>query len=146
MSTGFRFEIRFDEDLRGGRNDCIAVTAQSSHSGGSPMSQRLCAGFNWPPLSIPAEQPISSSPHAVNRAGPSIGENAATPRSLFQPFRAASFSAPFSVRALFSPSSALGVGQPAKSTVLRLLSVFPASLFPFRAGVPAPRYKRNSER
>jgi hypothetical protein len=35
------------------------------------MSQRECAGFNWPPLSIAAEEPVSSVPEAVNRAGPS---------------------------------------------------------------------------
>jgi hypothetical protein len=34
------------------------------------MSQRECAGFNWPPLSIPASEPISISPEAVSRAGP----------------------------------------------------------------------------
>lgn len=34
------------------------------------MSQRECAGFNWPPLSIPAEQPVSISPVTVSRAGP----------------------------------------------------------------------------
>ena len=33
------------------------------------MSQRECAGFNWPPLSIPAQEPISISPEAVKRAG-----------------------------------------------------------------------------
>ena len=33
------------------------------------MSQRECAGFNWPPLSIPAEQPVSISPVTVRRAG-----------------------------------------------------------------------------
>jgi hypothetical protein len=62
----------FDEGFRGDRVDGIAVTAQSSHSGGSPMSQRECAGFNWPPLSIPAAEPISISPDAVSRAGPLI--------------------------------------------------------------------------
>ena len=30
----------FDEDFRLFRNDSIAVTAQSSHSGGSPINQR----------------------------------------------------------------------------------------------------------
>lgn len=34
------------------------------------MSQRECAGFNWPPLSIPAKEPVSISPEAVSRAGP----------------------------------------------------------------------------
>ncbi|WP_244787755.1 hypothetical protein [Cupriavidus pauculus] len=33
------------------------------------MSQRECAGFNWPPLSIPAQEPVSISPEAVSRAG-----------------------------------------------------------------------------
>jgi hypothetical protein len=33
------------------------------------MSQRECAGFNWPPLCIPAQEPVSISPKAVNRAG-----------------------------------------------------------------------------
>lgn len=33
------------------------------------MSQRGCAGLNWPPLSIPAEDPVSISPEAVSRAG-----------------------------------------------------------------------------
>ena len=50
----------FDENLRLDRVDGIAVGAQASHSGGSPMSQRECAGFNWPPLSIPAQEPVSS--------------------------------------------------------------------------------------
>ncbi len=34
------------------------------------MSQRECAGFNWPPLAVPAEEPVSISPEAVRRAGP----------------------------------------------------------------------------
>lgn len=40
------------------------------------MSQRECAGFNWPPLSISAEEPVSSSPVAVSRAGPGSSVNA----------------------------------------------------------------------
>jgi hypothetical protein len=35
------------------------------------MSQRLKAGFNWPPLAIPAEEPVSRVPEAVSLAGPS---------------------------------------------------------------------------
>lgn len=61
----------FDEDFRGFRVDRVAIGAQSSHSRGSPMSQRECAGFNWPPPSIPASQPVSITPEAVSRAGPS---------------------------------------------------------------------------
>ena len=57
-------------DCRERRDDGIAVGAQASHSGGSPMSQRECAGFNWPPLSISAEEPVSISPETVSRAGP----------------------------------------------------------------------------
>ena len=57
----------FCGDLRDNR---VTVGAQASHSGGSPMSQRECAGFNWPPLSIPAVEPVSISPVAVSRAGP----------------------------------------------------------------------------
>jgi hypothetical protein len=34
-------------------------------------------------------------------------------------------------------SRVVGVGQPARATVFRLLSLFPAALFPFCAGVPA---------
>ena len=63
------------------------------------MSQRECAGFNWPEFSISAEEPVSISPEAVSRAGPMISET--------------------------------------KKPVFRLLSVFPASLYPFCAGVPA---------
>ncbi len=36
------------------------------------MSQRECAGFNRPPLVIPAEQPVRISPVAVRRIGPHI--------------------------------------------------------------------------
>ncbi|OBR52382.1 hypothetical protein A6456_10820 [Paraburkholderia tropica] len=43
--------------------------AELSHSSGKPMSQRLCAGLNWPPLLIAAQDPISSSPETVSRAG-----------------------------------------------------------------------------
>ena len=99
------------------------------------MSQRECAGFNWPPASIPAEEPISSSPEAVNRAGPQIA--AACAKSCGEPLRKISDMAPSSVLTFFSPSAARGVGQVASSTVLRLLSLFPAALFPFCAGVPA---------
>lgn len=48
------------------RVEGVAVGAQSSHSGGSDINQRECAGFNWPPLSIPAVEPVSISPEAVN--------------------------------------------------------------------------------
>jgi len=75
------------------------------------MSQRECAGFNWPPLSIPAEEPVSISPVAVSRTGPQIA--AACDKSCGEPFRAISDSAPSNVRTFFSPSELRGVGQPA---------------------------------
>lgn len=53
--------------LRG--NNGVTVAAQSSHSGGSPINQRECAGFNWPPATIPAQEPVSISPEASKRAG-----------------------------------------------------------------------------
>jgi hypothetical protein len=56
-----------------------ALIAHSSQADGNPINHRLWAGFNWPPLSIPAEEPVSSSPEAVSRAGPA---NAATRGSM----------------------------------------------------------------
>ena len=47
-ATLFDLHISPYERFRDRRNDCIAVTAQSSHSGGRPMSQRLSAGLSWP--------------------------------------------------------------------------------------------------
>ena len=46
--------------------------AQISLDKGNPISHLLKCGFNWPPLSIPAEQPVSNSPEAVSRAGQSV--------------------------------------------------------------------------
>jgi hypothetical protein len=108
------------------------------------MSQRECAGFNWPPLSIPAMEPINISPEAVSRAGAS-GTQACTcmfrsdrqtpidwlPRSMLPRFRSKNRSGvPFACWTT-------GVAHPASSTVLRLLSLLPAALLPFCAGVPA---------
>ena len=93
------------------------------------MSQRLCVGFNCPPLAIRAEDPISISPEAVNRAGPSCVVHAAAASALNAPF--AWFGPPF------EPSVARGVFQLESATVFLLLSLFPASLLPFCAGVPA---------
>ncbi len=134
-------------------------------------------GFNWPPLSICASEPIRISPEAVKRAGPLIA--VAMLRSCGEPLRSISRNAPSVVRTFFSPSAARGVGQPDKpatcgnatatlrpsgilpvalmpthdcdpialptvgvgqpdsATVRRLLSLLPAALFPFCAGVPA---------
>jgi hypothetical protein len=53
-------EIGFDELRRDLRDDGVTIAAQSSHSVGNPINQRECAGFNWPPLSIPASEPVRS--------------------------------------------------------------------------------------
>lgn len=47
-----------------------ALIAHSSQTLGRAISQRLWELANWPPLSIAAEEPVSSIPVAVNRAGP----------------------------------------------------------------------------
>ncbi len=51
------------------RDDRVAIGAQSSHAGGSAMSQRECAGFNWPEAAVAASDPVSSAPEAVSRTG-----------------------------------------------------------------------------
>lgn len=66
------FEVGGYEVRRRLSIDGVSVGAQASHSAGSPMSQRECAGFNWPPLSIPAEEPVRVCPQAVNRTEPHI--------------------------------------------------------------------------
>ena len=52
------------------RHDGISVSAQSSHAGGNPMSQRECAGFNWPGFSVAAGEPVGVGPESVSCACP----------------------------------------------------------------------------
>ena len=80
------------------------------------MSQRECAGSNWPPASIPAEQPVSISPEAVNRAGPGNIANACSLRGL--PLACSSLAArnPWDPLAL-RQSRAAGVLQPASAAI-----------------------------
>ena len=73
------FKVRFDERLGERSNDCIAVTPQSSHTGGSPMSQRECAGFNWPPLPVSTRNPFGISPEASHACLPSSAFTGAVP-------------------------------------------------------------------
>lgn len=102
------------------------------------MSQRECAGFNWPPPSVPASDPVSSSPESVNRAGwLPINVNACSLNGLPRPCsnRTAKNSG---VADALRQSRAAGFAQPEHAaTVFRLLSLLPAALFPFCAGVPA---------
>lgn len=102
--------------------------AQRSHSGGNLINHLLKAGLNRPPLSIPAEEPVSIVPSEQRRTGPGSISDTAVWR--FAPPSRPSRPAPVE-------SVAFGVGHPARATVFRLLSVFPASLLPFCAGVPA---------
>jgi hypothetical protein len=99
------------------------------------MSQRECAGFNWPPLSICASEPISISPEAVKRAGPLIA--VAMLRSCGDPLRSISRKAPSAVRTFFSPSAARGVGHPLipatcgnATATLRPSGILPVALIP----------------
>ncbi|HDS2912566.1 TPA: hypothetical protein QIE17_003577 [Morganella morganii subsp. morganii] len=66
------FHVSSDKFFRDRRDDGIPVSFYFPHSGGNPISQRECSGFNWPPLSIPAEQPVSISPVAFSRTGKAI--------------------------------------------------------------------------
>lgn len=126
------FRHVLNEDPCRFRVDRIAIGAQASHSGGSAISQRECAGFNWPPLSIPAQEPISISPDAVCRAGPGSNVNACS-LSGFPRACSARFARNSGEPLAECQSLAFGVAQPeTNATVLRLLS-----LLPFLAGVPA---------
>ena len=76
------------------------------------MSQRGCAGLNWPPLSIHASEPVSISPEASSRPGPAKHDAAA--RSGPCP-RIASLTPPSVDRTPLSASELVGVGQPASN-------------------------------
>lgn len=106
------------------------------------MSQRECAGLNWPPLAISAVEPIARAPETVSRAGPAA--KAVVPKSLFQPLRIASFSAPCNVMAPFSPSRLRGVGQLVKvawrGSISSLVRSEPSGLIPVVA-MPAESFQ-----
>ena len=95
------------------RDDRVTVGAQSSHAAGYPMSQRECAGFNWPPLAVSAANQV------CRPSSPLIGAVPSDAPSLW--------------------SRVVGVAHVpfSNATVLRDESVLPASLLPLRAGVPA---------
>ena len=58
----------FNEGYGRFRVDRVAVGAQASHTAGNPMSQRECAGFNWPGFSVSAGDPFGVGPEACERA------------------------------------------------------------------------------
>ena len=68
------------------------------------MSQRECAGFNWPGFAVSTGEPIARDP-VVGRSSPR------TPRQ-----RSASVLLPSPVRAPLSPSVARGVGHEQRCT------------------------------
>lgn len=43
-SLGLRREVRFDEDLRGGRDDCIAVTSETDDASAAVSFKREANG------------------------------------------------------------------------------------------------------
>lgn len=102
------------------------------------MIQRECAGFNWPPSTIPASEPVSTSPSAVSRAGPQIAAHCT--RSCGEPLRSISRSVPSRDLTFFSPSAERAVGQPASCTAIP--SIRPKPLFPCLALHSA---RRNSQ-
>ena len=60
-----RIQVRTYERRGDLRDDRVAVGAQSSHSLGYPMSQRECAGFNWPGFPVSAGEPLDTTPRAT---------------------------------------------------------------------------------
>ena len=112
----------FNEGYGRFRVDRVAVGAQASHTGGKSMTQRECAGFNWPGRSISAGDPVGAGPHA-RRATSFSGRAFVPQRSCVAPFQ--------------SRAEHVGQGPATKATVRRDESVLPASLLPFWAGVPA---------
>lgn len=91
------------------------------------MSQRERAGFNWPPPSIPAEEPVSISPVTVSRAGPfDMPYRTVDGRSSSRPLRCISDKQPSIVRLPLSPSAALVVGHPALSNTSRAFGSRPS--------------------
>lgn len=88
------------------------------------MSQREKAGLSWPGFSVAALDPFENGPE-VKCACLGNWSSLADPSAL-------SLIGPVSFQ-----SRALGVVQATSSTVFLLLSLLPAALFPFCAGVPA---------
>jgi hypothetical protein len=116
--------------------------AASHQASGNPCNQRECAGFNWPPASIPAVEPVSISPEAVSRAGPLPATGIGQPVKLTIAARSgpleriASTIAPSCERTPLSASAEVGVGQPAilaTSFSGRALSPHFSSVAPFQS-------------
>lgn len=93
------------------------------------MSQRECAGFNWPESAVAASDPVSTSPEAVNRMG-SI--ESASPRIATSPAEL-----PAELYPLRAGERLVGVGQPASS--FAQLSSAPSSVMASRRRVSLRR-------
>jgi hypothetical protein len=94
-------EEGFKELCRKRRDDSVTIAAQSSHAGGYPMSQRECAGFNWPPLAVAAGEPLG--------VGPEVSVATAARSGPFD--RIASRIPPSVERTPLSANALVGVGQ-----------------------------------
>lgn len=93
------------------------------------MSQRECSGLNWPPLAVPASQPVRISPPAVKRAGPSCTERSAADARLLPVSGSFDFQPP--------PSSAHGVTQDASDDAIPSVipKPFPLLCFSFSSAL-----------
>ena len=82
--------VAFDKGLRSRGADRIAVTAQSQYTGGSPMSQREYAGFNWPVFAVASMPPVTVGPEAASCAalerGPSHASTICVVSDFWLPF------------------------------------------------------------
>src|SRR5208283_3617328 len=78
-------------------------------------SQRECSGFNGPPPSICAEEPVSILPEAFKRIGEGVPVGVLQPHSFATPpISNSSFRSPLLL--VCPPSITFGVGQPASVT------------------------------
>jgi hypothetical protein len=95
------------------------------------MSQRECAGFNWPELSIAASDPVSISPEAVKRTGPANFTACSSIAACFLPSAVIPVGSIFSIETDRPPLGVHGLGQPAIAA-WALRSRFPdGPLWPF---------------
>jgi hypothetical protein len=71
----FDAHVRADDGRGDFWNDRIAVPAQTSHTRGYPMSQRECAGFNWPCFAVDTREPLRVRPEMSARCARRLHES-----------------------------------------------------------------------
>jgi hypothetical protein len=107
------------------------------------MSERECSGFDGPPTTVPAEEPVRISPDAVRRIGPG-GFGAFDQSTSFTVLRLESVF-PAALYRSVAGEPAMAVGQPASQTCRpssALIGTAPA----FRAVLVVPRRGRRPAR